>query len=367
MPKMPRLLRKVAVPLVSLTVFLEDILIILGGQWVWLHVLSPGQRLQRLLDGSKRAFIALLATILELVAPSQVRITADSASVPPGTFKVDPRTHSVSSLLLPRSISICNHQIYTDWVFLWWLAYTGDLGGRVYIMLKKSLEKVPLLGFGMQNYRFIFMSRKWQHDRETLVHRLGELDASPLPYNLILFPEGTNFTANTRGKSQVFGAKVGKAPLDHALLPHTTGLRQCILSLRPSLDVLYDVTMGYSGVAANEYAESAYGLKDIFLEGKYPRLVDIHVRAFKVQDIPVDDEQQFDLWLDRVWREKDALLAGYYREGSFFTDATSQHSVVGAFSVSRWERGLVLLVPAITGLLGLWFLFAVLRWFLAFF
>ena len=375
------LVRKVAVPLISITVFMYDIVIILGSQYLWIHLLPVNIRtLQYLLDSSKRAFIDLLATILEIIAPSQVRITTDNASVPKESFKVDPKSKTITSHLEKHSISISNHQIYTDWIFLWWVAYTSKLGGRVYIMLKKSLESVPLLGYGMKNYRFIFMSRKWLHDRVTLVNRLGEIDADargqgPLqdkkpvsidgmgcaewpmsndnsealswPYNLILFPEGTNFTDNTKGKSRAYGAKVGKVPFEHALLPHTTGLRQSILSLRPSLDIVYDITMGYSGVAAGEYAESAYGLKSIFLESKYPKLVDIHIRAFNVEDIPDDNEEEFDNWLYKVWKEKDDLLARYYREGTFFFDQDLQHSVVGDFKVSRLEFFIVLLVPSL--------------------
>lgn len=41
-----------------------------------------------------------------------------------------------------------------DWFYMWWILYTGNLHGSVYIMLKKSLQWIPLLGFGMKMYNF---------------------------------------------------------------------------------------------------------------------------------------------------------------------------------------------------------------------
>ncbi|SMN21417.1 similar to Saccharomyces cerevisiae YDR018C Probable membrane protein with three predicted transmembrane domains [Maudiozyma saulgeensis] len=385
--KVVYLLRKVTIPIISLTIFLNDILVILVIQYSSLHFISVNREtLQRILDMTKRSFLDILVTILEIIAPSHVRITTENDSVPRNTFRVNPKTNVIESSLDPCTISICNHQIYTDWIFLWWIAYTAKLGGRVHIMLKKSLESVPLLGYGMKNFKFIFMNRKWIHDRATLSSRLGELDADarhqgPLsgkepasidedgcnqwpitteslnstswPYNLILFPEGTNFTDNTKGKSKAYGAKVGKATFDHVLLPHTTGLRHCIKSLQPSLNVVYDITIGYSGVRSGEYAESLYGLKSIFLESKYPKLVDIHIRGFKVEEIPVDDEEAFNEWLYNVWREKDELLDRYYKIGTFNHDKDLQHTIIGDFKIHRTEACLALLCPIVTTILFL--------------
>lgn len=381
--------RKVAIPFISILIFVQDLLILLLVQLLSKIVLPVSiTTLQRILDCSKRSFIDILTTILETIAPSRVRITTDNATIPKDTFRVDPKGDKISSNLEQYSISISNHQIYTDWIYLWWVAYTSKMGGRVYIMLKKSLQSIPILGYGMTNFKFIFMNRKWAKDRITLSNQLGELDADargqgPLhgkgpvlideegqmqwatlvnekkenwPYNLILFPEGTNFTANTKMKSQNYGAKVGKETFNYVLLPHVTGLRHCIKVLKPSLNILYDVTIGYSGVNADEYAESLFGLKSIFLESIYPKLVDIHVRGFKIDDIPIDNEEEFDQWLHQVWKEKDDLLARYYKEGTFYFDNDLQHSVTGNFCINKWELFLALACPILTGLLSLKFI-----------
>lgn len=322
-------------------------------------------QLQHKYNLTKKAFISLLISILAFVAPSSVRITTDNATIAKGTFY---KTHGkIASHLKRRSIIIANHQIYTDWVFLWWLTSTADLAGNIFIILKKSLESLPIFGYGMKNFRFIFVSRKWAQDKITLHNGLGTIDAnsrgvgplagqSPLrvdpngeifwdtnifdeskvcwPYSLILFPEGTNLSSKTRQKSAAFAEKISRQPFENVLLPHITGLRFALLALRPSLEVVYDVTIGYSGVKKEEYGELIYRLPNIFLKGKSPKLVDMHIRAFNVADIPMDDEDEFMDWLYKVWKEKDDLMETYYSKGSFDLDPELDQTIVGGFKIS---------------------------------
>ena len=64
-------------------------------------------------------------------------------------------------------------QLYSDWLYLWWIAYTARMHGYIYIILKESLKYIPLMGIGMQFYGFIFMARKWEQDEERLRYRLA--------------------------------------------------------------------------------------------------------------------------------------------------------------------------------------------------
>lgn len=48
-----------------------------------------------------------------------------------------------------RLVVISNHQCYTDWMYLWIMAcYAGHASGIV-ILLKYSIRKIPILGWGM--------------------------------------------------------------------------------------------------------------------------------------------------------------------------------------------------------------------------
>lgn len=345
---------------------------------------SNPAKYQNLIDWTKKHFLIILTAIFKLAAPSAVRITIDTNTIPRGTFWLD--NGRISSKLYQNIVVICNHQIYTDWVYLWWLAYIANMGGRVYIMLKKSLKSIPLLGFGMSNFKFLFMSRKWSKDRINLLNNLNELNLNaqncgPLndilpelidddgiirwpqleknnltndkkeskkwPYNFILFPEGTNLTANTRKKTEVYAEKVGKDTFKNVLLPRTTGLRFTLQTLRGSLDNLYDVTIAYSGVSADSYSANEFSLKKMFLNAKYPKLVDIHIRAFKINDIPMDDEEKFEKWLFKIWEEKDELLDEYYKTKSFNLDPNVSETVIDKFEVRKSELFFVYFIPTV--------------------
>ncbi|CCK72179.1 putative acyltransferase KNAG_0J00970 [Huiozyma naganishii CBS 8797] len=380
--------RKVVIPLVSMIVFIENILLLMVIQVPTVYCLPTNSALaQSLLDFTKKLFVITLTSILSVVAPAHVRITTDNDSIPAGTIYMDIAKGRVSSQLRPDSVTICNHQIYTDWIYLWWLAYTSNLGGRVHIMLKKSLRRIPILGFGMKNFKFLFMNRKWADDRVNVVNNLRELDANarglgPLhggkpmtttengtkvwnqstqpsyteelrgdrfwPYNFILFPEGTNLTQNTRNKTEIYAKKVNKTPFRHVLMPHVTGLKFTLETLEPSLDILYDVTVAYSGVKPSGYAADSYGLKNIFLEGQYPKLVDIYVRAFDIKSIPIKDDEQFEKWVEKVWAEKDELMNNYYETGGFALDPAKTSSLTSVFNVCRYEFVMISVLPFIT-------------------
>lgn len=130
--------------------------------------------------------------------------------------------------------------------------------GHLYIILKESLKYIPVVGWGMRLYGFIFLSRKWATDKERFQHRLEKLNSShsgPLsgskgldPMWLLIFPEGTNLSINGRVASQKWAEKNQMEDLRHALLPRSTGLLFCLQQLKGTVDYLYDCTVAYEGV-----------------------------------------------------------------------------------------------------------------------
>ena len=138
------------------------------------------------------------------------------------------------------------------------MAYTANMHGHLYIILKESIRFVPVLGTGMMLYGFIFLSRKWATDKERFAYRLKKLSTShggPLsgakgldPMWLLIFPEGTNLSNNGRTASKKWADKNGIDDLRHALLPRSTGLSFCLHELKGSVDYMYDCTLAYEGV-----------------------------------------------------------------------------------------------------------------------
>ena len=204
---------------------------------------------------TKQSFGLVITTNTQWFSPTLVRVSGDASIRGQLKQTSDGR---LETAFPERLILIANHQVYTDWLYLWWVAYTGRMHGHIFIILKEVLKYIPLLGPGMMFYGFIFMARKWKSDMPRLRHRLNKLKArhsGPLsgsqtldPMWLLIFPEGTNLSLNTRKRSKAWAAKQGIPDMQHLLLPRSTGLYFCLQQLRGTVDWLYDCTIAYEGV-----------------------------------------------------------------------------------------------------------------------
>ncbi|KAF2733531.1 hypothetical protein EJ04DRAFT_513173 [Polyplosphaeria fusca] len=239
-----------------------------------------------------------------------------------------------------RMVLITNHQIYTDWVYLWWSAYTAKMHGHLFIILKESIKYIPILGQGMLFYGFIFLSRKWADDQKRFSHRLQKLNShhsGPLsgsnyldPMWLLIFPEGTNASVNGRASSKKWADKNNMEDTRHVLLPRSTGLLYCLKELRNTVDYVYDCTMAYEGVPRGKYGQDIFTIRSTFLQGIRPKSVSLHWRRFAVKDMPLDDAKAFEQWLLQRWREKDDLMEDYIVNGRFPADEGESPAINGA-------------------------------------
>jgi 1-acyl-sn-glycerol-3-phosphate acyltransferase len=281
---------------------------------------------------TKRFLGVLVTTMTQGWSPTIVRISGDKSvsgllkQTEDGLLQVD---------FGERAILMSNHQIYTDWLYLWWIAYTNTppTHGHIYIILKESLKYIPLIGPGMMFYGFIFMARKWAKDQDRLRHRLQKLNSQhsgPMsgthgaaqldPMWLLIFPEGTNLSANTRAQSRKFANKTGIQDMKHQLLPRSTGLQFCLQELQDTVPYLYDCTIGYEGIPAGEYGQDIFTLRSTYFQGRPPKSVNMHWRRFRIKDIPFSDSDAMHQWtLDR-WREKDELIEAFMKTGKFPAD-----------------------------------------------
>jgi 1-acyl-sn-glycerol-3-phosphate acyltransferase len=303
---------------------------------------------------SKGAFGTLLILMCQWFAPSRLVITLEQDGL--GAFSMDEidaiamrgRDGRVLGLNLPnKSVLIANHQVYADWWYAWCLTYFMDTHRDVCIVLKKSLKWVPIIGWGMQFFIFIFLARSWASDRIYLAKQLALLgqraQIHDTPLTFILYPEGTLVSPDTRPISKKYADKLGISDMTHTLLPRSTGLHYSLRALSscvPSLQLL-DITVAYPGVPPMGYGQSYYTLRSIFFDGIPPPAVHMHIRRFDVAadvpigniprsisgtplglsrgevDVPEDERQTFDVWLRDRWAEKDQLMQRFYDTGSF--------------------------------------------------
>lgn len=281
----------------------------------------------------KQYFGLLVTTMTQWFSPTTVRISGDR-SIPSQLHQAADGSLRVN--FPERLILMANHQIYTDWLYLWWIAYTNDpvpTHGHIYIILKESLRYVPVIGPAMVFYNFIFMARKWSKDQARLADRLQKLNtrhSGPLsgstggqqldPMWLMIFPEGSNLSANTRRGSAAWAAKQNIPDMSHMLLPRSTGLAFSLRELHNTVDWVYDITMAYEGIPAQQYGQDVFTLRSVYFQGRPPKSVNLHFRRFRVADIPVDDQQAMNSWLLARWREKDELVEAFMRTGRFPSD-----------------------------------------------
>ena len=263
-------------------------------------------------------------TMTQWWAPTVVRVSGDS------TMRGQLLQSLDGSLLCDfpqRMILIANHQIYTDWLYLWWIGYAAGMHGRIYVVLKESLKRIPVIGWGMQFAQFIFLKRKWEQDKPRMAAHLQKFNNPKNPMWLMMFPEGTNLADSTREASKRWAEKNGIDDMRHMLLPRSTGLHFILQELRKTVDYVYDCTIAYEGVPRGEFAQDIFTVGASYFGGRPPKSVNMYWRRFRLSSIPLDDPKMFELWLRSRWSEKDMFIEDYLRTGRFPADhGTSKNS-----------------------------------------
>ncbi|KAG0308474.1 hypothetical protein BGZ98_007834 [Dissophora globulifera] len=134
--------------LISLTQVLSLPLLLIAPSLYHLHI-----------KRTKGHFGAFLLKMNQLFAPSDFVLTGDKsvkdivkvyrggASNGDGTHK-----HGLQDILLDmpeRCVFISNHQIYSDWMYLWCLSYFAEKQSALKIILRGDLTWIPVFGCGL--------------------------------------------------------------------------------------------------------------------------------------------------------------------------------------------------------------------------
>ena len=103
----------------------------------------------------------------------------------------------------------------------------------------------------------IFVKRAWTRDKATILATFSRILENRVPIWLISFVEGTRFTPDKLIRSQQWAAEKGVFQPHHVLTPKVKGFVASIEGLRPHLDAVYDVTIGYVEGAPNAAAAAS--------------------------------------------------------------------------------------------------------------
>ncbi|KAF1357850.1 hypothetical protein EJ07DRAFT_180462 [Lizonia empirigonia] len=295
--------------------FLSGVLAISASQFLGapLKLIDP-QFYEGYMAYTKECFAILITCLTQWWAPTIVRVSGDSSMVGQLIQKKD---GSLECNFADRMVLMANHQLYTDWLYIWWIAYTNNMHGFIYIILKESLRNIPIIGWSAQFYNFIFLARNWEDDQRRFKKALTRLNDATRPMWLIIFPEGTNLSATTREKSKAWATKNNLQDMKHQLLPRSTGLKFCLNELKDTTEWLYDCTIAYEGVPPGQFGQDIFTLRSTFFEGRPPKSVNMHWRRFHIDDIPIQNTKAFEVWLRNRWREKDYMLEYFQKHTRF--------------------------------------------------
>ncbi|CDZ96751.1 Lysophosphatidic acid acyltransferase LPAAT and related acyltransferases [Phaffia rhodozyma] len=346
-----------------------------------LAILPPTRPLYyKILRSTKSSWCSLILLISILFGPTSLVLTAgEGIDLDDIVVRRDKTDDRVIGLDLPkRAVVMGNHQAYTDWLYIWVLGYFAGTADGVYILLKKSLKWIPFVGWGCQFFDFLFLARRWAQDKGPLFKYLNRLSTESVknhdPIWMMVFPEGTIVSDQERANSSAYAKKQDIDDTINVLLPHSLGLQTILHQLSqnlPSLPVL-DITIGYPGVPPAGAAQEYHNLFSIFHRSVPPPAVHMHLRMYDSAQIPLgaqggestSDREAFGAWLLERWREKDRLMAAYYRDGVFPTQESEQGVQGGSIEVpvrfrSNWEAGNALCwgfplvgLPVVWGILG---------------
>uniref|UniRef100_A0A0K0FWN8 Lysocardiolipin acyltransferase 1 (inferred by orthology to a human protein) n=1 Tax=Strongyloides venezuelensis TaxID=75913 RepID=A0A0K0FWN8_STRVS len=206
------------------------------------------------------------------------------------------------------AIIIMNHRTRLDWLFFWNALYRMNpiLLTTEKIILKFFLKLIPGAGYSMCCNAFIFLKRTFVKDQGSIDTILTYYRDTQNPYQILLFPEGTDKDDLGTSRSNAYADKFGLVKYNYVLHPRTTGFIHILKKLRELhyIDCVYDVTIGYAD-------KIVQGEDDIVKLGVFPRNIHFDVERINVDDIEESDEG-IEKWLKNRWEEKEKKLENFY-------------------------------------------------------
>ncbi|KAJ0967691.1 hypothetical protein J5N97_024608 [Dioscorea zingiberensis] len=245
-----------------------------------------------------------------------------------------------------RILLLANHRTEVDWMYLWDLALRKGCLGYIKYILKSSLRKLPIFGWGFHIFEFISVERKWEIDVPIMRKKLSAFKDPKDPLWLALFPEGTDYTEQKCLKSQQFAAENGLPILKNVLIPKTKGFCACLESLRNTLDAVYDVTIAYKH-RCPLFTDNVFGVD--------PSEVHIHIQRIPLHEIPTSEEEAA-AWLIERFRLKDQMLSDFTALGYFPHQVTEENlSTLVCLVKSLGVIGLTSLFMYLTLFSSIWY------------
>ena len=223
-----------------------------------------------------------------------------------------------------------NHLSDLDWVVVLGLAARCDALAGLRFIMKASLAKLPVLGWGLALHHSVFIRSRPEgramsispSERALTVSRDTETIASTVRSLttrhgcgqccwIVLYAEGTRLTPEQHKRALDYAREHGKASYKYLLQPRVKGLSAVLHGARQRITHTLDLTVAYEGFAAEcERNVRPAGLMDGVI-----RDTRVHVLIRRVA-LPGQSEDA-QAWLHALWAEKERALARWEHDGSF--------------------------------------------------
>lgn len=318
--------------------FLSGIVLIVFNQVLfklWYKISGNEAQHKELIQSTKKSFVVLLTFCLSMfTSSSEIELVFESEEMK-NRFAHKNGNSRVDLTFDPRSIIIANHQIYLDWYYLWFLAYLNNCADHIFIVMKNSLLKIPILSTGMKNYNFVFLNRNWRKDKELMHTQFNKIKTlNPKKFWMLIFPEGTNISHNNRNISHKFADKTGLPKNESVLLPRVKGLYVALKELSPENQKILDFTIGFSGHSKEEMAQDVFTLWKVFILGQSPAKISIFVKEHDMhkeipdlnfnestktvsEEVEESEMKSLETWINGQWQVKEDQMNTYYERGEF--------------------------------------------------
>lgn len=204
------------------------------------------------------------------------------------------------------SLIIMNHRTRLDWLFYFSVQARYCSLRRFIISLKDGLRYAPGAGWAMQAKHFMFLRRNWEEDKVRIENGLKHFANVKYNPQLLLFPEGTDFTPYTRSKSKEYAKKNDLPDYEFVLHPRTTGFVSVLgfMNTYNDLKQIVDVTISYpQNLLQNE--------SELF-NGNIPREIVFNIETFDSKDLASKSDSELTKWLEERWSMKESYLKSFY-------------------------------------------------------
>uniref|UniRef100_A0A0N4ZA34 PlsC domain-containing protein n=1 Tax=Parastrongyloides trichosuri TaxID=131310 RepID=A0A0N4ZA34_PARTI len=232
------------------------------------------------------------------------------------------------------SIIIMNHRTRLDWLYIWNALYRMNpwLIVNLKIALKNELQYFPGVGFGMLASNYLFFKRKISEDGPMIDESIDYFTYLGKPFQILMFPEGTDKSDYTTMRSNQYAAKMGLKPLNYCLYPRTAGFVHLIKKMRENncISHVYNMTIGYpNNIVQNELL--------LGLRGIVPKNVYFDVKKIDINEIPEGDEN-ISNWITELWQEKDIQLENFYKPTLASRRAFDKNTIDNIWVKDSWKH-----------------------------